>query len=113
MFKYLVGAKAIPNIAFVSTMWSTVSDPSTAKRREIELCDSFWKEMLVNGAAYHRFEDTTESAWDIINPLLDLTFRQELSDGISDTHGGGLAKPKWQSRLSSATTDVAKALFRR
>lgn len=119
MLKHFVGTKAMPNIALLSTMWSGINECSKLERREEELCNTFWHDMLKTGAAYHRFEDTTDSAWDIITPLLnaepvELKFQQELRDGIPvpSTDAGKSVKSKWQNKLINVLADLLRALFR-
>jgi hypothetical protein len=51
-------------------MWSDVRE-ETGVRREDELKEHFWNEMLANGCRTERFEDTYESAWRIIGSLAE------------------------------------------
>ncbi|KAF7970672.1 hypothetical protein HWV62_23260 [Athelia sp. TMB] len=105
MLKSMCGADAMPNVALVSTMWSCAG--SKFLSRETELRSTFWKDMITNGAAYRRFEDSTQSAWDIITPLLaletvELSFQQEISNGCSvpETQAGRSARQS-PSRMTS------------
>lgn len=65
----MAGAEASLNIAIITTCWSVVGRQSTKVERELR--STLWREMLENGAMYGRFQDTTDSAWNVINPLLD------------------------------------------
>ncbi|KZP32033.1 hypothetical protein FIBSPDRAFT_944618 [Athelia psychrophila] len=118
MLQYFVGAKAMPNIALITTLWSGTSQ-SAAENRETELCSTFWEEMLNNGATYYRFEDTTDSAWDVITPLLaaeplELLFQKELRTGIpiAKTQAGSSVTQKLQRILTNVLTDLLRVLFR-
>ena len=60
-----LGSKAMPNVVIATTMWSKVSE-NEGRKREDELKDMFWKEMMSNGCKTKRFKDTFDSAWDIV-----------------------------------------------
>jgi hypothetical protein len=68
MFMAICGQKAMPNVIMATTKWGEVRN-ETGKRREDELKETFWKDMLDNGCRAERFEDTYESAWFIINRI--------------------------------------------
>ncbi|KZP05679.1 hypothetical protein FIBSPDRAFT_765554 [Athelia psychrophila] len=117
MLQQFVGAKAMPNIALITTLWSSTSQ-SAAENRETELHSTFWGELLDNRATYRRFEDTTDSAWDIITPLLDAEpldlFQKELRTGIpvAQTQAGNSVKQKTQRMLANVLTDVLRVALR-
>jgi hypothetical protein len=69
MFSTLCGQGAMPKTILVTTMWSDVRK-ETAVRREQELQNDFWAEMLANGCRMERFEDSFESAWRTIGSLV-------------------------------------------
>ncbi|KIM75843.1 hypothetical protein PILCRDRAFT_13216 [Piloderma croceum F 1598] len=64
IFAKLLGPKAMPNIVIATTMWSKVSYEE-GKRREDDL-RRLLQVMAANGCKIKRFDNTFESAWDII-----------------------------------------------
>jgi molybdenum-dependent DNA-binding transcriptional regulator ModE len=68
LFKSLCGRKAMLNIAIVTTMWGIVGE-KVGSAREKDLRRDVWNDMVHDGCAIERFEDTYESAWDIVDRL--------------------------------------------
>jgi hypothetical protein len=66
MFVSMCGQEAMPNVVIATTMWGEVAKEK-GERREKELKETFWKDMLDNGCRVERFEDTYESAWFVID----------------------------------------------
>ena len=62
MFIGLCGQKAMPNVVIATTMWGEVKTEH-GERREKELKDTFWKDLLDKGCRVERFEDTYESCY--------------------------------------------------
>lgn len=110
--KRFFGAEAKFNIVFITTIWSWVSH-SVAENREAELCGTVWAEMLADGATYSRFGDTTESAWDIITPLLDAEPAVLMSStpGPQTQAESSAAKPR--RILKNVATDALRFAFGR
>lgn len=71
MFTKVLGMHGMKNCRLVTTKWSKV-DYATGVDRETELCEEekFWRPLLNAGASTVRFQDTTESAIEIIKPLV-------------------------------------------
>lgn len=67
-FKNLCGVDAMPNVIVVTTMWSEIREASGAIR-EKQLIDDFWGGVLKGGGNTKRFDDSHQSAWDIIGSL--------------------------------------------
>jgi len=65
MFTSICGQEAMPNVVVATTMWGEVK-PESGNRREEELKASFWKGLLDGGCKVKRFNDTYESAWDVV-----------------------------------------------
>ena len=53
------------NVVVATTMWGEVKQEN-GNRRETELKASFWKGPLKDGCQVKRFNDTYESAWDVV-----------------------------------------------
>ncbi|KAH7905078.1 hypothetical protein BJ138DRAFT_1106281 [Hygrophoropsis aurantiaca] len=66
---YPNGAK---NIILVTTRWKNV-ESGVAELREKQLHETFWREILQQGARTHRFTDTQESAWDAVNLIRNIS----------------------------------------
>ena len=56
------------NVILVTTLWSELAK-DIGVRREQELHNIYWKELLSMGCKYNRFDNSTESAWAIINSI--------------------------------------------
>lgn len=60
----------LSNIALVTTMWSEIPNSSdVGERRERELKNDHWRDLLRMGCQYKRFDDSHKSAWSIINMI--------------------------------------------
>jgi len=69
MFNKLCGDDALKNVILATTKWSGIDD-EVGQRRELQLCDTYWKPMLAQGSRMARFTYTRESAWDIVNLII-------------------------------------------
>ncbi|KAF9004212.1 P-loop containing nucleoside triphosphate hydrolase protein, partial [Cyathus striatus] len=70
MFFKLCGSDALSSVVVGTTKWGEV-ELNVAEIREKQLCDIFWKPMIVAGSSVHRFQSTKDSAWEIVNSILD------------------------------------------
>ena len=70
MFEELCGRNAFQNVILTTTMWDEV-DEQMGVERERELKALYWRTMLDRGSTTHRFLRTRESAFDLINPLIE------------------------------------------
>ncbi|KAJ4186526.1 hypothetical protein NW755_007822 [Fusarium falciforme] len=88
MFRRLVGDDSLSNVILSSTHWSRVSlEEST--RREADLQDKFWKDLLDKGATMMRHTGDRDSALALIDALIDkspvvLDIQHELVDEGKD-----------------------------
>jgi hypothetical protein len=55
----------MPKVTIATTMWSEVGEEIGA-RREAQLKEEDWKHFLTGGCKMGRFEDTLNSAWEIV-----------------------------------------------
>ncbi|KAF5321520.1 hypothetical protein D9619_000409 [Psilocybe cf. subviscida] len=69
VFKKLCGEDSMQYVALCTTMWEGVS-PDTANARENQLRDTFWKDMIVEGAQVMRIRRTSASAWGVVRAIL-------------------------------------------
>jgi hypothetical protein len=96
IFSNLCGQKAMPNVVVVTTMWSQVRKEIGVKREE-QLKNDFWNDMLADGCRTERFGDTRESAWAIVGKrsYTVLSIQEEMSEvgkSLPDTKAGFYAK---------------------
>jgi hypothetical protein len=75
----------MPNAVIATTMWGRVRG-TEGEKREARLKSKYWADMIAQGCRVERFQDTYESAWDIIGNLEYMT-----SDEI-DQRAQGVAK---------------------
>lgn len=108
MFASMCGQRPMPNVVLVTTMWGGVRGANKA-RREQELRNHFWKDMLADGCRTLRFEDTFESAWAITDSIVessfcpDLDIQRELVDenkSLDKTTAGSHGWELWRRRHS-------------
>jgi hypothetical protein len=116
MFISLCGQKAMPNVVIATTMWGEVK-PEYGERREKELKDTFWKDLLDEGCRVERFEDTYESAWHIIDRLATEDWaKMRLSQEMVDRHltlqqtEAGITLNDELKRLIKARKDASRRL---
>ena len=69
IFHKLCGKDALQRIILTTTMWDDVQI-RTGDQREKELCAGYWKAMAEQGSKVARFLHTTESAWNVVEPIL-------------------------------------------
>ncbi|KAF9004213.1 P-loop containing nucleoside triphosphate hydrolase protein [Cyathus striatus] len=97
MFHKLCGDDALSSVVLGTTKWSEVAQDVGDKRVK-QLRDNFWKDMIEKGSDVFKFEKTNQSAWNMVNHLLQkhkdvesLRLQKELVDLqkiIPDTDAG-------------------------
>ncbi|KAH7925412.1 hypothetical protein BV22DRAFT_440991 [Leucogyrophana mollusca] len=58
------------NVVLTTTRWNDIQ-LATGSQREKQLSETYWKEMLEQGARTHRFDGTANSAWDAVKLIRD------------------------------------------
>ncbi|KIK12623.1 hypothetical protein PISMIDRAFT_120524 [Pisolithus microcarpus 441] len=80
----LCGDKAASRVRLVTTMWDKVEDFGLAETTVSRMEKCIWKPLLDAGARHMRFENSKQSAWDIVQDLRmerePLLLQQELVD---------------------------------
>jgi len=76
MFRQLCGEKALAKVILVTTSWEEVTQ-DVGDRREKQLADKFWKEMIILGSKMRRFHKTKTSALAILDDILGETGSRE------------------------------------
>jgi hypothetical protein len=110
LFSRLVGPSAFPHVVFVTTMWGRLDAEGqrVAYKREKELKDHFWKEMILEGSYVTAFQGSKASAEGIVaqligdaNPVI-LQIQHELIDqdmALESTAAGAILAPVVEERL--------------
>ena len=70
MFEELCGKNAFQSVILTTTMWDEV-DKEVGEERERELKTKYWQSMLERNSTTSRFLRTRESAFDLIEPLIE------------------------------------------
>ncbi|KAJ3513211.1 hypothetical protein NLJ89_g3075 [Agrocybe chaxingu] len=83
-FQKLCGTDVLRHVVLVTTMWDDVSE-DVGNVRETELRRKYWKSMIDRGSRTCRFENTRESAWNVLSlfedaPRQTLQLQRELVD---------------------------------
>ncbi|KAG6918826.1 hypothetical protein DXG01_011229 [Tephrocybe rancida] len=104
LFEKLCGQSAMKKVVLATTMWDKVN-PEDGERREEELKDDIWKDMIEHGSTLHR-ANKTSSAHDIINFLLSRNdFRPiKIQREMVDTN-----RPIAETKAGRARTDTSEA----
>lgn len=75
MFGELCGDRAAHKVILVTTMWDKI-DPAVGERRLSELEYKYFHELIRRGATVMRFNNTSQSAWDILEAIFAETERE-------------------------------------
>ena len=85
MFGQLCGDQGVKKVILVTTMWDKVKI-STGAQREHDLRLNYWRGMMDNGASVARFRNSPQTAWKIIDIIVQesttdvLLLQEELVD---------------------------------
>ena len=120
MLGELCGDQAVKKVVLVTTMWDKdKTGPQKYKQqRERELFDMYWKTMINYGASTARFLNSADSAWKIIDPILEqqetevLLLQEELVDlkrTLNETQAGKTLYSDLQ-RLLAEQRDTVRSL---
>jgi hypothetical protein len=91
MFKELTGSGGAKNVVLATTMWDKLSRDVNGDEQETGLKEKYWNAMIDEGAAIERFLNTSDSAWRIVDnmvqknvPKAGLLFQEERVDQKKD-----------------------------
>ena len=71
MFRKLCGNDPLKNVILVTSFWSQVNGSyGNTREEELKTTDEYWGDMIVKGSRMARFEDTHDSALNIIMSLV-------------------------------------------
>ena len=108
VFASLVGPDSLHNISLVTTMWDLLNDDITGEKRERELHETFWNDLIQKGSITARFSGNRGSA---LLVLRRIAFDQRMAS----TSGAALniQKEMVDERKSLEATSAAEALTHR
>lgn len=73
MFEELCGKNALQSIILATTMWDEVDvETGEARERELKSNPKYWQTMLARNSTTSRFMRTRESAFTLIDPLIEI-----------------------------------------
>lgn len=111
VMKKMLGVESFRNLVLVTSMWDLV-EPGIGEKREQELSDKFWKDLIRAGAHMQRFSGDRRSALRILEGMrseapVTLTIQRELvDDGIQldrTTAGTYLEREMMRSNAQEAS----------
>jgi hypothetical protein len=76
MFRKICGDEAAASVILGTTKWAEVRQ-GVGERREQQLIEAYWRDMIAQGSRVRRHGGTSESAWDIVYCILDTLGRSE------------------------------------
>ncbi|KAF7980091.1 hypothetical protein HWV62_39900 [Athelia sp. TMB] len=102
VFVKICGMKVMKNVVVATTMWKNISAP-TAWRRQAELERVWFRGIMNVGCELKVFEDSYDSAWAIVNDILNLDpcppllIQEEILRGkkVDETSAGKIRKWRW------------------
>jgi len=117
MFKEICGREALENVILLTTMWDVVESESIGAKRQQELRDDFWADMIENGSMVRKFDGSTAMAEALVCRLLNkppvvLQIQRDVMDSkkkLQDTKAGQRILPRIESNLR-ATENQIKSL---
>jgi len=88
MFAELTGPRSAKNVVLATTMWDKLHPKfDDGNKRENGLKENYWKVMIHNGATVERFLNDSDSAWSIVDNIINradrkavLLFQEETID---------------------------------
>lgn len=107
MFCSLCGDQAAANVVLATTMWSEVEE-HIGDQREDELLNKYWNLLMAKGARSRRFKDTFESAWEIVDAILEKNSSPVL-DIQEEMHQGRHPHETAPGRILNRREKMAKA----
>jgi len=79
MFRQLCGEDALAKVILGTTKWGDIRE-GVGEERERQLSGTYWKEMIDLGSRMERVEKSRESAWSIVNLILNRV-EEEMPEG--------------------------------
>jgi len=108
MFSELCGDQGVKKVILVTTMWDKLARKSVGAQREHDLRLKYWRVMMEKGALVARFRNTPQTAWKIIDMIIQepttdaLLLQEELVDlklRLNETKAGMMLYSNLQELL--------------
>ena len=107
IFEGICGMEVMKNVIIATTMWKITPEP-TAWRRHEELKTVWFSDIVERGCKLEVFRDSRDSAWAIINSILNidpcppLLIQKEMLRGkkVDETTAGTIRKRSFWSKLA-------------
>ena len=107
MFKEICGPEALGNVILLTTMWDVVESEAVGARRQQELRDDFWADMIESGSMVRKFDGSTAMAEALVCRLLNkapvvLQIQKDVMENkkrLQDTKAGQRILPRIESSL--------------
>lgn len=114
VFKHLCGHSSSESVVLGTTKWGKVLPDEIGKmeQRQKELGEVYWKDMTVQGSRVQRVDDTADSAWQLVETVLNrrktstvpLRIQAELvllAMSIPQTDAGTILRQEMKKRIDS------------
>jgi hypothetical protein len=116
LFRKLCGSRSMRNVILATTMWTTHNQgtPADFEKRERQLKDKYWKDMIDADSKVYRYADTKASAELIVSKLLGntpekLDIQVELVDerrSLVDTGAGACVNADLEKLQASHVKEI-------
>lgn len=115
MFKEMCGSEALGNVILLTTMWDVVESESIGARRQQELRDDFWADMVQCGSIVRKFDGSTAMAEALVcrllsKPAVVLQIQKDVIQSkkkLEDTRAGLRLLPRIESSLREKERHIA------
>jgi hypothetical protein len=119
LFARLVGKEAFAHIVFVTTRWESkdIEEQKLFEKRERQLKEGFWREMILEGSCLQRFYGTKDSAQGIISQIVGaaepvvLRIQHELIEKdmeLAATAAGSVLAPLVEEKLVESKSKLQR-----
>ena len=99
MFKELCGKNCFRSVLLATTFWNSIEERQAIQNEnELKTTEEFWGEMIELGSSYTRHMDDKQSAWRILDFMIQrrhpflATIQQEMVDGKLDLNQTGAGR---------------------
>jgi macrodomain Ter protein organizer (MatP/YcbG family) len=114
MFKEICGPDALGNVILLTTMWDVLNNETVGAKRQQELRDDFWADMIEHGSMVRKFDGSTAMAEALVCRLLNkppvvLQIQRDVVDSkkrLQDTKAGQAILPRIESSLRETEKQI-------
>ena len=91
-FQKLCGDDPVRSVVLGTTKWGNVAK-DVGDMRTQQLCDYYWRDMLNQGSKVLKFEDSSKSAWTIVDSIVELHRSRAKDTHFTDAKEGDIIVP--------------------